>query len=144
MKVQIIEEMIGKTLCAYITKAEYLSNYTLLEFHTKEGDSFTFYHDQDCCESVYIDDICGDLDDLLGSPILRAEARISLNETPLKETEYMDDSNTWTFYEFATIKGSVTVRWWGSSNGYYSESVNCRVTKDDKLITEYYGWDMEE
>lgn len=69
-----------------------------------------------CCENVCIEDIAGDVDDLVGAPLLMAEEVTSVAEE--------HESGTWTFYKFATINGFVTVRWLGTSNGYYSESVD--------------------
>jgi hypothetical protein len=86
---------------------------------------FTFYHEDDCCESVYVDDITGDLNDLVGKPLDIVEVARHEDTMPqgmdLKKPE---DSFTWTFYKFATIKGWVDVRWLGESNGYYSEEVD--------------------
>ena len=70
-------------------------------------------------------DIVGDLIDLIGNPILMAEEVSNEGENPIgvKVPEYQD-SFTWTFYKLATIKGSVTISWYGESNGYYNESVS--------------------
>lgn len=110
------EDLLGKTLVS-IDKTE-----DELIFTTTEGEVFKSYHDQDCCESVYIEDIDGDLEDLIGSPILQAEEVTNSDDT-FGRIEY-PDSFTWTFYKLATIKGYVTIRWLGESNGYYSESVD--------------------
>lgn len=113
------EDLVGKIL----TKIENVENEELI-FTLDNGDMYELYHEQDCCEDVQIDDIIGDLDDLLNSPILMAE-EVTNNENP-DETENIpeyQESFTWTFYKLATMNGYVTVRWYGESNGYYSESV---------------------
>ena len=92
-------------------------------FTTVQGDVYKLYHSQNCCESVYVEDITGDLKDLVGFPIAIAEESNS-NENPEGVTMGYQDSFTWTFYKFATRKGYVDIRWYGSSNGYYSESVS--------------------
>lgn len=91
-------------------------------FTCDDGKEFALYHSQDCCENVAIEDIAGDLADLVGTPILTAEEEVSDPPLNLKR-EYTPESETWTFYRLGTIKGSVVVRWHGESNGYYSESV---------------------
>ena len=110
-----ISTLIGKTLTA-ATNADDRE----IVFETNEGEVYALYHEQDCCEHVYVEDVCGDLEDLVGSPILMAAEVSGENDGPLSE---YDESFTWTFYRLSTNKGSVTIRFYGSSNGYYSESV---------------------
>lgn len=111
-----ISELVGKTFQNVYTIGE-----DALVFENNQ-EKFIFYHWQDCCEHVNIEDITGDLSDLVNTPILLAEERTS--DDPPKEE--WDESYKWTFYEFRTIRGSVTVRWYGESNGYYSTSVDFR------------------
>jgi hypothetical protein len=110
------ETLVGKTLeKCYERRNE-------IVFVVNEQESYKLFHDQDCCESVYVESIDGDLQDLVGTPILLAEEVSSKNDPgPLGEYE---DSYTWTFYKLATVKGHVTIRFYGSSNGYYSERVD--------------------
>ena len=96
-----------------------------------EGDEcFALTHWQDCCESVEVEDVCGDLKDLVDTPILRAE-KVS-NEKGEKKQDY-DESYTWTFFKFSTIKGDVTIRFYGTSNGYYSEDADLYRLEDGEI-----------
>lgn len=124
VRVRIFERMMGKTITNIIGgKGD-----DAMVFTSSRGDVWRFYHEQDCCECVLIEDIAGDIEDLIGSPIVLAE-EVSSAAEPLPDVD--DESHTWTFYRFATPKGSVTVRWLGTSNGYYSESVSVEETSAD-------------
>lgn len=139
-----ISELIGKTVTNI--NVDKSGEPEQIVFVCSDGTSYKMYHQQDCCEGVAIEDIIGDIDDLIGSPILQAEEVSSSNEelTPSSQVVQKmppetvtkivaerlngevrgDESYTWTFYNLATIKGYVTIRWYGSSNGYYSEDVD--------------------
>lgn len=112
-------ELVGKTLVK-ITGG--IGDDTV-QFETSDGQTYQLHYYSDCCASCDVEDVCGDLSDLIGYPVLLAE-EVSSSENPSDvkpETIEYQDSFTWTFYKLATIKGSVTIRWYGSSNGYYSE-----------------------
>ena len=119
-----ISALVGKTLAEIVVSKDDDE----IMFKTNNGETYKMYHEQDCCESVTIEDICGDLTCLIGSPILQAEESTN-NENP-KNPQY-DESYTWTFYKLATIKGYVTIRWYGESSGCYSESVDFALFKED-------------
>lgn len=113
-----ISVLLGKVL----TSIDVDNSQDEILFKTKDGDTYKMYHEQNCCESVNIDDISGDLDDLLNSPITLAEEVTNQDDVgPKDDYAY---SYTWTFYKLATVKGYVNIKWYGESNGYYSESVD--------------------
>ena len=114
-----LEELLGKTMGSVTQTGN-----DLIDFKAVTGEHWQMYYEPDCCAVCNIEDVIGDLKDLVGAPIAMAEE--STNSDSPRETEYPDESFTWTFYKFATAKGYVTIRWYGSSNGYYSETATFR------------------
>ncbi len=115
-----IADLIGK----HIFNVERIGDEEL-HFHCLSGERYRMVYHQDCCASCSIEDICGDLDDLLGY-VLDAREEHSDNFDPTRDAE----SQTWTFYIIQTNKGAVTIRWYGSSNGYYSETASFELVND--------------
>jgi hypothetical protein len=105
-----------------MTFVSIIENGDEIVFTRDDGVQFEMYHSQDCCESVSIESIVGDLSDLFGVPILMAEE--ATNDDP-----DAGECGMWTFYKLATIKGYVDIRWYGSSNGYYSVGVSFRKVR---------------
>lgn len=129
----LLDSLIGKTICEIHTSDDLKKLY----FRLEDESEYIMYHIQDCCEEVYIEDIEGDLNNLVGSPLVLAEesSRHKGDEEDIRIGVNHDaESYTWTFYRFATNKGYVTIRWYGYSNGYYSEAVN--LTEIDDYIIE--------
>ena len=114
---RVFDELIGKTFASVAGK---VGDCEMVFVGADGAPSFRFYHAQDCCETVRIEDIAGDVCDLAGSPIVEAE-EVSNADAPVPESA---ESYTWTFYRFATARGFVWVRWLGESNGYYGEEVD--------------------
>ena len=120
-----VSELVGRTMKRVDMKRAEQREDDEIVFETVDGRCFKLYHDHDCCESVTIEDVCGNLEDLVGLPLAMAEESTSDERPKDKEPpRQRPESETWTFYRFATAKGYVTIRWWGRSNGYYSEAVH--------------------
>lgn len=114
-----IKELEGKTLICIEGMEKDSYNIT---FRTDDNKEYKMYNYEaecgnDCC--IWVEDVCGDIDDLLNTPLL------SVYEDSNEKTggEY-NTIEGWTFYNFRTIKGSLTLRWGGESNGYYSVMVD--------------------
>ena len=105
-----IKDMVGKKVVGVYCDEE---NFQIL---TDDG-VYAFYHEQSCCESVWLTQVDGINDKIIGSCIVIAEV-----VTDEKDTEY--GHITWSFYKIGTNKGMIDFRWCGESNGYYSETVD--------------------
>lgn len=107
------EQIQGMTITAVVYKETSESLHIHLNTHVLE-----MIHHQECCETVYLADVVGSFEDLIGYPLLE----VSEN---LVDIGSEDISSTTSYYNFRTIKASVQLRWVGESSGYYSETVDC-------------------
>lgn len=117
-------DMVGKTLEEVVEGGDYII------FYFTDGTACKSEHRQDCCESVGIDRVEGDLANIIGSPILAASEDFDSDTPP--DREYWD-SFTWTNQEITTEKGTVKFIWLGESNGYYGETPYFSITHGKKV-----------
>lgn len=98
---------------------------------------FVLTHERDCCETVEVCDTDNDdfksLRELVGSKLISIEEVVGVDcsdEPPC----FVDVSSTWTFYNIKTTTDVVQLRWFGTSNGYYSEQVDVRWAKTGRTV----------
>lgn len=111
---ETLDDMVGKTITSIEVEGK-----GEITFNRSDSSVYIHYHWQESRETVEIEEVIGDWDDLIDSPLLIAEKvtqKVAPEENPME--------GTWTFYKFATVHGYVTVRWYGEHSGYYSEEAN--------------------
>ena len=105
-----IDDLVGKAVRGLAYSDEYFQILT-------DDCIYIFYHEYSCCESVWLTQVDGISDKIIGSRIVIAEV-----VTDEKDTEC--GHITWSFYKIGTNKGMIDYRFQGESNGYYSETVD--------------------
>ena len=105
-----IDELVGKVVRGLAYNDEYFQILT-------DDYFYIFYHEYSCCESVWLTQVDGISDKIIGS-------RIVIAEEVTDSKSVAGGSITWSFYKIGTNKGMIDLRWQGESNGYYSETVD--------------------
>ena len=95
-------------------------------FETEDGRTFQMHHEQDCCEYVYLKKIKGDVNSLIGRPVVKA----SINYT------HRDEGTETEITIRVEKRGTVRFIWLGVSNGYYGETASFKETTP-KQKTDY-------
>lgn len=116
-------DLVGKV----IKKVERSDN--RIVFWTECGLRYTMEHSQSCCESVYIESIAGDLQNLVGKAIFSCSEETNNDDSA---GEY--GIGMWTFYKITAFGEYIDIRWYGSSNGYYSVGVSFYVRDMNKEV----------
>lgn len=96
-----------------------------------DNSQIEFYHEQSCCENVWLEDFEFSGRDIIGGIILDI---VLVSE---RQEDSVWGSKTWTFYKIQTTKGELFLRWCGESNGYYSEQVDIKYISPDGKMKRY-------
>lgn len=119
-----------------------------IRFTTDSGLVVLFYHEQDCCENVRLITPDGDVKQLVGRCVLEVKENIVRigddvddnyiigKDVPDFNPKYAE-SWTDTRFEFITDEGTEVIRWFGESNGYYSESIRVADITDGRFVNRY-------
>lgn len=111
-----LSELVGQ----HITNIKGLETHsTFVEIFTLEGNHYSFSHEQDCCEQVYLADFESDLENHENTFVISIDVADS-------DTNSTDDDSTsiWTFYKIQTNRGEIWLRFFRESNGYYGTRID--------------------
>lgn len=97
-------------------------------FITEDGRQFEMYHEQDCCEYVYLKKIKGSVDSLIGRKVTKASVDY-VHRGEGTETEFAIQVEK---------RGTVKFIWLGISNGYYSETASFKEVTPKQKTSYYY------
>lgn len=121
MKVKTYTEFSGKTIQEIRGCKKHSDEVTII---FTDGSCLKFYHQQDCCETVELED-CDIIPEwLVNSKIISVEERIFRSGEGVKPLNNWAESYTWSFYVIKTSSSTMVLRWYGESNGWYSETVD--------------------
>ena len=129
MKVNTYSEFSGKTIQEIRGCKKHSDEVTII---FTDGSCLKFYHQQDCCESVLLEDYDITPEWLINSKIISVEERISRSGEGIKPLNNWAESYTWSFYVIKTSSSTMWMRWYGASNGWYSETVDIDYLHYDK------------
>jgi hypothetical protein len=113
-----LKPLLGQTI-EKIEGAEPGQEYVLIDL--ADGRRFGMSHEQDCCENVAVHSVAGNLQDIIGSPVVSA---LEIEGDPEGVEYECSESHTFTSFRITTAKGTAEIRWLGESNGYYGEGVS--------------------
>ena len=130
-----------------------IKEYLEIVFETENNKKITMFHDQVCCEKVFIYSNTNNLDVLIGKTIFDVtetvlDPDVSFHKDTEKEYCKQYDSFTWTFYKFLykncdNKTKEIEIVWFGSSNGYYDEGVQLKCKDIEEDIEEDIKEDIE-
>lgn len=108
-----LDQLVGMTLLKISAGDDYVSI-------TTNVGRYQLYHSQDCCECVRITEVEGDLSEMEGLEIERAEEEVDCDHG----STYGTGTQTTYTLKAKGLDKVFKIIWLGESNGYYSESVS--------------------